>query len=336
MRVGVNGAGRIGKLVTRILLERGIEVGCINDPFVDAKYLAYLLQRDSTHGPLKGYTVAYSGERLVLTGERSLEIAVTHEKDPAAIPWAAHGVEYVVEASGVFKTLDACQGHLTAGARAVIISAPSTDAPMFVVGVNEQSYCGQAVISNASCTTNCLAPVVKVLEESFGIEEGLMTTVHAITATQRIVDGMSMKAYRDGRGGLQNIIPAATGAAKAIEKVIPSLKGKLTGMAFRVPVANVSVVDLTVTLREGASSETIKQKMKEASEGPLKGILAYTEEEVVSSDFIGERASSVFDASASIFLSEKFVKLIAWYDNECGYSNRVVDLLQHVSQHFSK
>ncbi|KAI5186343.1 glyceraldehyde 3-phosphate dehydrogenase (phosphorylating) [Nematocida homosporus] len=332
MKIGINGAGRIGKLVARIALTRGFEIGCINDPFVDAKYLAYLLTRDSTHGPLRETQAKAEGNVLVLEGKYPARITILAERDPAKIGWQQYGVEYVIESSGVFKGITDCQGHLTSGAKAVIITAPSKDAPMFVVGVNEKEYQGQTVISNASCTTNCLAPLVKVLEESFGIEEGLMSTVHALTATQRIVDGMSMKQYRDGRGGLQNIIPASTGAAAAIGEVIPSLKGKLTGMSFRVPVADVSVVDLTVKLKRGASATEIKRKLKEASEGSLKGILAYTEEPVVSSDFIGETASSVFDAEASIFLSDTFIKLVAWYDNEYGYSSRVIDLLAHISK----
>lgn len=331
MKVGINGAGRIGKMVARIAINRGIEIGCINDPFVDAKYLAYLLSRDSTHRALDGVKIDYEGNTLILSGQVSMRITVTAQKDPANIKWRDYGVEYVIEATGIFKTVEQCKGHLDSGARVVVITAPSKDAPMYVMGVNHKEYKGEEVISNASCTTNCLAPLVKVVDEAFGIEEGLMTTVHALTATQRIVDGMSMKQYRDGRGALQNIIPASTGAAAAIGKVIPRLAGKLTGMAFRVPVPDVSVVDLTVTLKNAAPEEEIKRKIKEASEGTLSGILAYTEEDVVSSDFIGSCYSSIFDSKASIFLSDKFVKLIAWYDNEYGYSARVVDLLLFVA-----
>lgn len=331
MKVGINGAGRIGKMVARIAINRGIEIGCINDPFVDAKYLAYLLSRDSTHRTLDGIKIDHEGNTLVLSGQVNMRITVTAQKDPANIKWRDYGVEYVVEATGIFKTVEQCKGHLDSGARVVVITAPSKDAPMYVMGVNHKEYKGEEVISNASCTTNCLAPLVKVVDEAFGIEEGLMTTVHALTATQRIVDGMSMKQYRDGRGALQNIIPASTGAAAAIGKVIPRLAGKLTGMAFRVPVPDVSVIDLTVTLKSAAPEEKIKRKIKEASEGVLNGILAYTEEDVVSSDFIGSCYSSIFDSKASIFLSDKFVKLIAWYDNEYGYSARVVDLLLFVA-----
>ncbi|KAI5171734.1 glyceraldehyde 3-phosphate dehydrogenase (phosphorylating) [Nematocida sp. LUAm3] len=332
MKVGINGAGRIGKLVTRILLSKNIEIGCINDPFVDAKYFAYLLARDSTHGSLKDICVSSEGNTIKLSGSVNLQIAITNHKSPSEAEWKKYGVDYVIEASGVFTTTEKAQGHIQAGAKAVIITAPSSDAPMFVMGVNEKEYKGEQIISNASCTTNCLAPLVKVLEDSFGIEEGLATTVHALTATQRIVDGMSMKQYRDGRGGLQNLIPASTGAAAAIGKVIPSLQGKLTGMAIRVPVADVSIVDLTVRLKNSASAEDVKRKMKEASEGHLKGILEYTEDPVVSTDFIGCTASSVFDATASMFLSDRFIKVIGWYDNEHAYSSRVVDLLEHVAR----
>lgn len=335
MKIGINGAGRIGKIVARIAVERGIEIACINDPFVNAKYLAYLIQRDSTHGPLKNTEVSHTENRVIVKreGKSPMEIEVTNKKDPSEIGWSNYGVDYVVESSGIFKTVEECQKHIASGAKAVIITAPSKDAPMFAVGINHTEYAGQKVISNASCTTNCLAPIAKVLEDAFGIEEGLMTTVHALTATQRIVDGMSMKEYRDGRGALQNIIPASTGAASAIGQVIPSLKGKLTGMSFRVPVPDVSVVDLTVRLRNSAPPDRIKEAMKKASETDLKGILKYTEDDVVSSDFIGESASSVFDSNASIFLSDKFVKIVAWYDNEYGYSHRVVDLLLYISEY---
>lgn len=334
MKVGINGAGRIGKMVARILIERELEVACINDPFVDAKYLAYLIKRDSTHGILKDVEVTHTEDSIVIkrAGKKDLTIQVTNKRDPTEIGWDKYGVDYVVESSGIFKTVEDCQKHIQGGAKAVVITAPSKDAPMFAMGINHTDYAGETVVSNASCTTNCLAPIAKVLEDSFGIEEGLMTTVHALTATQRIVDGMSMKEYRDGRGALQNIIPASTGAASAIGEVIPSLKGKLTGMSFRVPVPDVSVVDLTVRLKKSATPEEIKGAMKKASETTMKGILKYTEDPVVSSDFIGDSASSIFDADASIFLSDKFIKLVSWYDNEYGYSNRVVDLLSYMSE----
>jgi len=330
MKVGINGAGRIGKLVARILLERKIEIGCINDPYINAKYLAYILERDSTHGRLKGVTIKSEDTALVISGDVEMRIEVRAEKQPENINWTQYGVDYVVEASGVFKTVEDCKKHISGGAKFVVITAPSKDAPMFVMGVNEKEYKGENVISNASCTTNCLAPLVKVVNDAFGIEEGVMTTVHALTATQRILDGMSAKDYRDGRGGFQNIVPTMTGAASAIDKVLPSLKGKITGMSFRVPVCDVSVVDLTARLTRPGTPEQIKQKIKEASEGSLKGILGYTEDDVVSSDFIGEKSSSVFDANASIFLNDKFVKLVSWYDNEYGYSYRVVDLLCYI------
>lgn len=334
MKVGINGVGRIGKMVARILIEREIEIGCINDPFVDAKYLKYLLYRDSTHGTLKNITFDCTETSVIVQreGKPEMRVEVVNKKDPSEVEWSKYGVEYVIESSGVFTTVESAQKHLQGGAKAVIITAPSKDAPMFAVGINEGSYNGETVISNASCTTNCLAPIVKVIDESFGIEEGLMSTVHALTATQRIVDGMSMKEYRDGRGGFQNIIPASTGAASAIGKLMPHLNGKLTGMSFRVPVSDVSVVDLTARLKTSATPQQIKDALKAASEGALKGILKYTEDSVVSSDFIGESASSTFDATASIFLSDRFVKLIAWYDNEYGYSHRVVDLLIHISK----
>jgi glyceraldehyde 3-phosphate dehydrogenase len=332
MKVGINGAGRIGKMVARIVLERGMEIGCINDPFVEADYLAYLLTYDSTHGRFKGTARAEGSGISVECGGKKMSIPLSRKKDPREIGWSSHGVSYVIEASGVFTTLEGAQGHIDAGAKGVIITAPSKDAPMFVMGVNEGEYRGEKIISNASCTTNCLAPLAKVIEEKFGIEEGLMTTVHALTATQRVVDGISIKAYRDGRGGLQNIIPASTGAASAIGAVIPSLRGKLTGMAFRVPVSDVSVVDLTCRLRQDASEEEVSKAIREASEGPLKGILGYTDEPVVSTDFIGDCRSSIFDSKASIYLSRRFVKLISWYDNECGYSHRVVDLLAHIAK----
>lgn len=326
-KIGINGFGRIGRLVLRASLERGGQVVAINDPFIGLDYMVYMFKYDSTHGRFKGEVKA-EGDCLVVNGNK---IAVFSERDPKAIPWGKAGAEYVVESTGVFTTIEKASAHLDGGAKKVIISAPSADAPMFVVGVNLDAYDpSYKVVSNASCTTNCLAPLAKVIHDNFEIVEGLMTTVHATTATQKTVDGPSGKLWRDGRGAQQNIIPAATGAAKAVGKVIPALNGKLTGMAFRVPVPNVSVVDLTVRLGKDASYDDIKAKVKEAAEGPLKGILGYTEDDVVSSDFIGDNHSSIFDAKAGIPLNSKFVKLISWYDNEFGYSSRVIDLIKYM------
>lgn len=326
-KIGINGFGRIGRLVLRAAVEKGAQVVAVNDPFIGLDYMVYLFKFDSTHGRFKG-TVAAEGGFLVVNGQK---ITVFSERDPKDIKWASAGAEYVVESTGVFTTIDKASTHLAGGAKKVIISAPSADAPMFVCGVNLDAYDPKMqIVSNASCTTNCLAPLAKVIHDNFEIVEGLMTTVHATTATQKTVDGPSGKLWRDGRGAQQNIIPAATGAAKAVGKVIPALNGKLTGMAFRVPVANVSVVDLTVRLGKPASYDAIKQKVKEAANGPLKGILDYTEEEVVSSDFIGSNHSSIFDAAAGIPLTDTFVKLISWYDNEFGYSNRVIDLIKYM------
>ncbi|XP_049849704.1 glyceraldehyde-3-phosphate dehydrogenase 2-like [Schistocerca gregaria] len=326
--VGINGFGRIGRLVLRASLEADdVKVVAINDPFLDPEYMAYLFKYDSTHGIYKG-DVAASGDSLIVNGQT---IKVSNEKDPKSIPWGANSVVYVVESTGVFTTIEKASLHLEGGAKKVIISAPSADAPMFVCGVNLDMYdSNMKVVSNASCTTNCLAPLAKVVHDNFEIIEGLMTTVHATTATQKTVDGPSGKLWRDGRGAGQNIIPAATGAAKAVTKVIPSLVGCLTGMAFRVPVPDVSVVDLTCRIGKGATYDEIKQKVKEAAEGPLCGILSYTEDEVVSSDFIGNANSSIFDAKAGMSLNSNFVKLISWYDNECGYSHRVCDLIRHM------
>ncbi|CAG9833917.1 unnamed protein product [Diabrotica balteata] len=327
VKIGINGFGRIGRLVLRAALEKGVDVVAVNDPFLDVDYMVYLFKFDSTHGRYKG-CVNSDGKNLVVDGK---VISVHQERDPAAIPWGKVGADYVVESTGVFTTIEKAKKHLEGGAKKVIISAPSADAPMYVCGVNLDAYNpADPVISNASCTTNCLAPLAKVIHDNFEIVEGLMTTVHATTATQKTVDGPSGKLWRDGRGAGQNIIPASTGAAKAVGKVIPSLNGKLTGMAFRVPVPNVSVVDLTVRLGKPASYDQIKAKVKEAAEGPLKGILGYTDEEVVSNDFVGDTHSSVFDAAAGIQLNDKFVKLISWYDNEYGYSNRVVDLITYI------
>jgi glyceraldehyde 3-phosphate dehydrogenase len=326
-KIGINGFGRIGRLVLRAALEKGAEVVAVNDPFIGVDYMVYLFKYDSTHGRFKG-TVSHEGGALIVNGKK---IVVFSERDPKTIPWGSAGAEYVVESTGVFTTIEKASAHLAGGAKKVIISAPSADAPMYVVGVNLDAYDPSAkVVSNASCTTNCLAPLAKVIHDNFEIIEGLMTTVHATTATQKTVDGPSGKLWRDGRGAQQNIIPASTGAAKAVGKVIPALNGKLTGMAFRVPVPNVSVVDLTVRLGKPAKYEDIKAKVKEAANGPLKGILGYTEDDVVSSDFIGDTHSSIFDAQAGIPLNDSFVKLISWYDNEYGYSNRVVDLIKYM------
>jgi len=324
--IGINGFGRIGRLVLRAALKKGAKVVAVNDPFISLDYMVYMFKYDSTHGQYKG-SVEEANGKLVIDGQ---EIAVFNERDPAAIPWASAGATYVVESTGVFTTVEKASAHHTGGAEKVVISAPSADAPMFVMGVNENSYSpDMKVVSNASCTTNCLAPVAKVIHDNYTIVEGLMTTVHALTATQKSVDGPSGKDWRGGRGAGQNIIPSSTGAAKAVGKVIPELNGKLTGMAFRVPTPDVSVVDLTVRLGKEASYKEICDKLKEASlEGPLKGILGYTEDMVVSTDFLGDDRSSIFDANAGIQLSPTFVKLVSWYDNEFGYSNRVVDLIK--------
>jgi glyceraldehyde 3-phosphate dehydrogenase len=328
-KIGINGFGRIGRLVFRCALEQGIQVVGINDPFIPPDYMVYMFKYDSTHGKFKG-EVTHKDNKLVVNGK---EINVYTEKDPSNIPWGQIGAEYVVESTGVFTTTEKCQPHIKAGAKKVVITAPSADAPMFVMGVNEDKYTGnETVISNASCTTNCLAPLAKVVHERFGIVEALMTTVHSYTATQKTVDGPSNKDWRGGRGAAQNIIPSATGAAKAVGKVIPDLNGKLTGMAFRVPTPNVSVVDLTARLNKGAKYEEICAAIKEASDGPLKGILGYTNEEVVSTDFIGDTHSSIFDAKAGISLNDNFVKLVSWYDNEYGYSHRVVDLIKYIAK----
>lgn len=308
-------------------MEKGVNVVAINDPFIPLDYMVYMFKYDSTHGRFKG-DIHHANGFLYVNGH---QISVFTEKDPTQIPWGKSGAEYVVEATGVFTTIDKCQAHITGGAKKVIITAPSADAPMFVCGVNEKTYNPSInILSNASCTTNCLAPLAKVINDKFGIVEGLMTTVHSYTATQKTVDGPSNKDWRGGRTAATNIIPSSTGAAKAVGKVIPDLNGKLTGMAFRVPTADVSVVDLTVRLAKPAKYDEIKAAVKAASEGELKGILAYTEDEVVSSDFIGDHHSSIFDAKAGISLNDNFVKLVSWYDNEFGYSCRVIDLIKHV------
>jgi len=328
VKVGINGFGRIGRLVFRAAVSRSdVEIVGIND-LIDVEYMAYMLRYDSTHGMFKG-DVSVKDGKLVVNGK---SIRVTAEKNPADLKWDAVGAEYVVESTGLFTTTEKAGAHLKAGAKKVIISAPSADAPMFVMGVNQDAYKKDMdVVSNASCTTNCLAPIAKVINDKWGIVEGLMTTVHATTATQKTVDGPSMKDWRGGRGASQNIIPSSTGAAKAVGKVIPALNGKLTGMAFRVPTPNVSVVDLTARLAKPAKYDEIKAAMKEASQTTMKGILGYTEDAVVSNDFVGDSRSSIFDADAGIALNDNFVKLVSWYDNEWGYSNRVVDLIAYMA-----
>jgi glyceraldehyde 3-phosphate dehydrogenase len=328
IKVGINGFGRIGRLVFRAAIEKpNIEIVGIND-LIDVEYMAYMLKYDSTHGLFNG-TVEVKDGKLVVNGKA---IRVTAEKNPADLKWNEVGAEYVVESTGLFLDKAKCQAHIDAGAKRVVMSAPSKDdTPMFVMGVNHKNYkADMQFVSNASCTTNCLAPIAKVLNDNFGIVEGLMTTVHATTATQKTVDGPSSKDWRGGRGAAQNIIPSSTGAAKAVGKVIPALNGKLTGMAFRVPTPNVSVVDLTCRLEKGASYEEICKAMKEASEGELKGVLGYTEDAVVSNDFIGDKRASIFDAGAGISLSPNFVKVVSWYDNEMGYSNKVLELIEHM------
>merc|ERR1711976_963771 len=327
LKVGINGFGRIGRLVLRAAIAKGVTVVAVNDPFIPLDYMVYMFKYDSTHGKFKG-EVKEDGKFLYVNG---MKITVFMERDPAAINWASAGAEYVVESTGVFTTQDKALAHTKGGAKKVIISAPSADAPMFVMGVNHEKYDKSLqVVSNASCTTNCLAPLAKVINDNYGIIEGLMTTVHAVTATQKTVDGPSGKLWRDGRGASQNIIPASTGAAKAVGKVIPELNGKLTGMAFRVPVHDVSVVDLTCRLVKEATYDEIKAAVKEAADGPMKGILGYCDEEVVSQDFVGDTHSSIFDSKAGIALNKSFVKLISWYDNEFGYSTRVVDLISYM------
>ncbi len=329
IKVGINGFGRIGRLVFRVSTTMPeIQVVGINDPFIDPAYMEYMLKYDTVHGRFDG-TVSHTDNSITVNGN---EIKVFEKMDPKEIPWGQIGAEYVLESTGVFTTLDKAQAHIDAGAKKVVISAPSADAPMFVMGVNNKEYkSDMTIVSNASCTTNCLAPLAKVINDNFGIVEGLMTTVHATTATQKTVDGPSKKDWRGGRGAAFNIIPSSTGAAKAVGKVIPSLNGKLTGMSMRVPTADVSVVDLTCRLEKGASYDEIKACVKKASESPeLKGILGYTEDKVVSSDFIGEPRTSVFDADAGIALNDNFVKLVAWYDNEWGYSTKCLELIKYI------
>jgi glyceraldehyde 3-phosphate dehydrogenase len=329
IKIGINGFGRIGRLVFRVAASRpNVQVVGIND-LLDVEYIAYMLKYDSTHGRFNGEVSIVNGQ-LVVNGKT---IRITQEKDPANLKWNEVGADYVVESTGLFLTKETAEAHLKAGAKKVVLSAPSKDdTPMFVMGVNHKSLkASDDIVSNASCTTNCLAPVAKVLNDKFGILEGLMTTVHAVTATQKTVDGPSKKDWRGGRGAGQNIIPSSTGAAKAVGKVIPELKGKLTGMAFRVPTPNVSVVDLTVRLAKETTYEEICKAMKTASEGELKGILGYTEEDVVSTDFLGDFRTSIFDKGAGIMLSPTFVKVVSWYDNEMGYSSKMVDLIEHIA-----
>jgi glyceraldehyde 3-phosphate dehydrogenase len=328
VKVGINGFGRIGRLVFRAAINNpNVEVKGINDPFIDLEYMTYMLKYDTVHGQFEG-SIEIKGDKLV----NGKEISVYAAMNPQEIPWSDCGAEYIVESTGVFTTTEKASAHFKGGAKKVVISAPSADAPMFVMGVNNNKYTKDMnVVSNASCTTNCLAPLAKVVHENFGLAEGLMTTVHSITATQKTVDGPSKKDWRGGRAASFNIIPSSTGAAKAVGKVIPELNGKLTGMSLRVPTADVSVVDLTCRLEKAATYDEIKAAMKKASENELKGILGYTEDAVVSSDFIHDSRTSIFDAKAGISLNSNFVKLVSWYDNEWGYSNKVVDLIMHMA-----
>ena len=329
VKIGINGFGRIGNLSFQAALAKeGVEVVAINDPFINAEYMAYMTKFDTVHGRFNG-TVESKDGVLIVNGK---EIKVYNEMDPHNIPWGEIGVDYVLECSGVFTTMDKAQAHIDAGAKKVIISAPSKDAPMFVMGVNNETYDpSMNIVSNASCTTNCLAPLAKVINDNFGIKDGLMTTVHSTTATQKTVDGASKKDWRGGRAAAANIIPSSTGAAKAVGKVIPSLNGKLTGMSFRVPTVDVSVVDLTCNLEKPTTMEEICKVMKHAAENEMKGIIEYTDEAVVSSDFINDKHTSIFDATAGIQLTDTFVKLVAWYDNEWGYSNKLVDLACYIA-----
>lgn len=330
IKVGINGFGRIGRLVMRAARTNpNIQIVAVNDPFIPVDYMKYMFYYDTVHGRYPGDVVVDNG-KLVVDGN---PITVSNELDPSKIQWGSVGADYVVESTGKFLTEEGAAKHFVGGAKKIVMSAPSKDStPMFVVGVNHKEYTSDLkIVSNASCTTNCLAPVAKVINDNFGIKEGLMTTVHAATATQPTVDGPSLKDWRGGRGAVgMNVIPSSTGAAKAVGKVIPALNGLLTGMAFRVPTANVSVVDLTVVLKNGAKYDDIKAAVKAASEGEMKGVLGYTEDAVVSSDFVSDTRSSIFDANAGIALTDNFVKVVSWYDNECGYSNRVLDLVEHM------
>ncbi|XP_057791714.1 glyceraldehyde-3-phosphate dehydrogenase, cytosolic [Salvia miltiorrhiza] len=331
IKIGINGFGRIGRLVARVaLLSDDVELVAVNDPFITTEYMTYMFKYDSVHGQWKKDELKVKDSKTLLFGNKP--VTVFGMRNPEEIPWGEAGAEYVVESTGVFTDQDKAAAHLKGGAKKVVISAPSKDAPMFVVGVNEKEYKKDInIVSNASCTTNCLAPLAKVINDRFGIVEGLMTTVHSITATQKTVDGPSMKDWRGGRAASFNIIPSSTGAAKAVGKVLPALNGKLTGMAFRVPTVDVSVVDLTARLAKAASYDEIKAAIKEESETNLKGILGYTEDDVVSTDFVGDSRSSIFDAKAGIALNGNFVKVVSWYDNEWGYSNRVIDLIRHMA-----
>jgi len=330
VKVGINGFGRIGRIVFRNAVEHSdVEIVAVNDPFIETKYAAYMLKYDSQHGQFNG-TIEISGQGLVVNGKT---IRFYAERDPGNIPWSETGAEYIVESTGVFTTTEKASAHLKGGAKKVVISAPSADAPMFVMGVNEKTYTPDIpVISNASCTTNCLAPVAKVINDNFGLVEGLITTIHSYTATQKTVDAPSAKDWRGGRTAAQNIIPSSTGAAKAVGKVIPALNGKLTGMSMRVPTSNVSVVDLTCRTEKSVTYDQIKETMKKASENELNGILSYSEDALVSTDLNGDPHSAIFDASAGIALNDHFVKLVAWYDNEWGYSRRVVDLISYIAK----
>ena len=330
VKIGINGFGRIGNLAFQAALKKEeVEVVAINDPFISSDYMAYMVKYDTAHGRFDGEVASKDEHTLVVNGK---EIKVYNEMDPHNIPWGEIGVDYVLECSGVFTTMDKAQAHIDAGAKKVIISAPSKDAPMFVMGVNNETYDpSMNIVSNASCTTNCLAPLAKVINDNFGIKDGLMTTVHSTTATQKTVDGASKKDWRGGRAAAANIIPSSTGAAKAVGKVIPSLNGKLTGMSFRVPTVDVSVVDLTCNLEKPTTMEEICKVMKHAAENEMKGIIEYTDEAVVSSDFINDKHTSIFDATAGIQLTDTFVKLVAWYDNEWGYSNKLVDLACYIA-----
>jgi glyceraldehyde 3-phosphate dehydrogenase len=330
IKVGINGFGRIGRIVFRNAIEHDdIEIVAVNDPFIETHYAAYMLKYDSTHGQFKG-TIEATDTGLIVNGKH---VAFYQKRNPEEIPWSDTAAYYIVESTGVFTTTEKAKAHLKGGAKKVVISAPSADAPMYVMGVNEKTYkSGVEVISNASCTTNCLAPLAKIINDEFTIIEGLMTTVHSYTATQKTVDGPSAKDWRGGRTAAQNIIPSSTGAAKAVGKVIPELNGKLTGMSLRVPTSNVSVVDLTVRIEKAATYQQIKDVIKAAADGPLKGIMGYTEDDVVSTDLNGDTRSSIFDAKAGISLNDHFVKLVSWYDNEWGYSRRVLDLLAYIAK----
>ncbi len=330
IKVGINGFGRIGRMVFRAGLSNPeIEFVALNDPFMTPDYMAYMLRYDTMHGQYKG-SIEYTDNSIIVDGK---EIKFFDKMNPAEIPWGEVGADYVVESTGVFTTMEKAQAHIAGGAKKVVISAPSADAPMFVMGVNNDTYTKDMnIVSNASCTTNCLAPIAKVLDEAFGITDGLMTTVHSATGTQKVVDGPSKKDWRGGRAACGNIIPSSTGAAKAVGKVYPKLNGKLTGMSMRVPTLDVSVVDLTVNLAKPASYDEICEVMKAASEGELKGILGYTEDDVVSSDFLGDPRTSIFDKKAGIALTDTFVKVVSWYDNEWGYSNKLLNLIEHMAK----